>query len=218
MKTVLIVIGILACIVTGVVILKTLQYYSGSDISREIEAMRGEKKSSLKREKKRRSLKRRKETLPSEKRTRRKEIHPIDLNKFYGSIELSDFQKEYAKSVVATLEEQYTRFRQELSTLRKETEQKLLGCVDKTKQRSLSASVVRNLPLDKVYKEFIIPNLDPEKERRLSQYISNFLRDGKRLNRNNVKPKNSQPNYLSRFSRQNKNKSFVVNIRVRNLL
>lgn len=200
MRTVLIIVGIIACVVTGVVILKTLRYYSGGELAQVDAEIRARKTSSKtektirpKKKKTKKSIAEGTSTRKSSSRiARRKKPQPLDLNEFYRNIELTSIQKDYAESLVATLDDQYAKMQDELIKLRKECEQKLLSFIDESKQKSLSASDYKNIPLDKLYKEIITPNLDPEKRQEAEAIYQEFVKT-----RNEIRQKQRESKKLT---------------------
>ncbi len=192
MRTGILVIALVVCVVTGAILLKTLGYYKGGDLARKVEEMRSQREGPSKAQKvtgsekapKRKTIAQRTSTKSaSERKTRpAKRAKPIDLDKFYGKIELTSLQKSFAENVVAELEEQHAQLYRDLSKLRKEAEQQLWNCLDKTKQATISLNDLRKIPINKVYDGKIVPNIEPRRKHEAEAIYQEFLAKRKEIN------------------------------------
>lgn len=193
MRKGILVIAIIVCVVTGAILLRTIGYYKGGDLARKVEEMRSQQKGASKAQKvarsekvpKRKTIAQRTSTkIASERKARfLKRAEPIELDKFYGKIELTSLQKSFAEKVVAELEEQHAQLYQELSTLRKETEQQLWNCLDRAKKQTISLDDFRKIPINKVYEGRIVPNIEPRRKQEAEVIYQQFLAKRKEINK-----------------------------------
>ncbi len=193
MRTGILVIALIVCVVTGAILLKTIGYYKGGDLARKVEEMRSQQKGASKAQKvarsekapKRKTMAQRTSTRSASDRKARsaKRAKPIELDKFYGKIELTSLQKSFAEKVVAELEEQHAQLYQKLSKLRKEGEEQLWSCLDKTKQKTISLDDFRKIPINKVYEGKIVPNIEPRRLEEAEAIYQQFLAKRKEINK-----------------------------------
>ncbi len=193
MRKGILVIALIVCVVTGAVLLKTLGYYKGGDLARKVEEMRSQREGPSKAQKvvrsekvpKRKTIAQRTSSKSATERKARflNRAKPIELDKFYGKIELTSLQKSFAEQVVAELEEQQVQLYQEVSKLRKGAEQQLWSCLDKAKQEAISLDDFRKIPINKVYGGKIVPNIQPRRKQEAEGIYQGFLAKRKEINK-----------------------------------
>jgi hypothetical protein len=184
MRKALLVIAVIVCVVTGAILLKTLGYYRGGDLARKVEEIRAQRAGPSEAPK-RKTIAQRTSTKSAKQRSAQspKRAKPIELDKFYGKIELMSLQKSFAEQVVAELEEQHAQLYQEVAKLRKEVEQQLWSCLDKAKQKTMSLGDLRKIPINKMYEGKIVPNIEPRRKQEAETIYKQFLAQRKEINK-----------------------------------
>jgi hypothetical protein len=113
-KRVWIVLAPILFLISGILVIKSVRYYQGADLQKQVDAMR---------------LREQKKTgTPVVKRTART-LKAVNLREFYGRIELTEQQRSYAETTVTEFNSQMAEYQNQLNELKKETVQSFLNTI-----------------------------------------------------------------------------------------
>jgi uncharacterized protein YxeA len=131
MKKIWIILSLVVVLISGFFIIKNVRYYQGSDLERQVAAMR------------KRELE--KKQNPAETQKKKKVDVGTELKKFYGSIELTAEQKTYAEETMRFMQPELLRYRKELAQLTRTTRQTMITTL------GLPESQYNRLTPEKIY-------------------------------------------------------------------
>jgi len=112
MKKLGIILLLVVVFISGFFIIKNFRYYQGSDLERQIAAMREREQA--------------KKQNPAATQKKKEVGIGTELKKFYGSIELTAERKTYAEETMRLMQPELLRYRKELAQLTRTTRQVII--------------------------------------------------------------------------------------------
>jgi hypothetical protein len=137
-KRVWIVLAPILLLISGFLMYKSILYYQGADLQKQVDAMR-----------KRQQIK---AGTPAAKKTART-LRVVNLQEFYGTIELNAMQRSYAETTIAEFNSQIAELQQQLNELRKETSQSFLNTIGGIAKSGVKESALNRINIKQWYEK-----------------------------------------------------------------